>query len=296
MTVTPIDDYRLNATAELQAEWPPQPVWERIQWLDELRAAYDGYSSARAAQSLTARLMAAETAHGTPTVRWCQWAAKEHAAYLTSSTPKLRDINVTAELFSAAVDMCRYGAALLWPDGDTFKVLDPRWWVPSETGGWYYILPQVSDKSRVVDHCLLWHMNDGTLSITAHPFSGATGSGSESQGVGGSINTDTALEFVGSDGELTKAETATVADLLVVPNLPLRGAWGTPLIEAGVPWQDFAAKRWKGIDKLSVDIEDPLLTYRVADGDVHQVTGEDYDPSDPDFDFLDEDQSSSDVL
>lgn len=284
MAVRQIDDYRLSATAkEITSQWPPNPVWERIQWLDELRDAYDGEQ------------LLPEGAAPVPTVRWCKWAAVQFGQHLTSSVPKLNGKDVTSKIMQAVVDMCRYGGALIWPDGDSFMVLDPRWWIPLDGGGWYYLVPQVSDTSRVVDHCILWKWEAGRLEVTVNPFSGAAGSDAMSQSIGGSIGLDQGVPIEAD--ELGAPMTTEAAELIVVPALPMRGSyWGTPLIEAGVPWQEFAQARWAGLQNLSELIETPLRTWRAADQDRRQITGEAYDPGADGFDFDDAQADAASVL
>ena len=165
------------------------------------------------------------------------------------------NLNMTAALYDILVSQGVHGAAVVMSVADTsdpLMVLEPQWWVPSETG-WWYVDPLVDiDGNYTQVQVTAWTL--GYMTVTRHSFGG------------------TYWSDIGPVLDEVSSEAMPENPLRVVPRLPRRAGyagyrWGTSVLEDIASPVAEINRRFSDASYVLGRQTRPTMTYRIADAD-----------------------------
>ena len=240
-------------SADNIAQWPPQPLSDRLRRLRLYRDLFDGIMDSISDKALPVAL------------NYFQRVPTGIADLLTASTPISPVEELQGDLeeacYDGIVDMLRYGAALTWYNVFTGKleVIDPRYWAPTERG-WYYLEPSYSIVDGSIDEALLYIQDGETLSAQNRRFLGGAHIG----------------EMVGE--EFTDSAPDTLRMAVRTPRVK---GWGTSIFDVlTTPILEMSSRASANREVLDKFVN-PELFYGVAPENYKDISAEGDDDSDP---------------
>ena len=269
----PIDgtlDYAAVAPDDPEGQFPPLPVrsrLDRLSWCWELfcgdfgdLAEYTGGNQANQTKPVFVEYGQSRFTVQTNPFRIVPTTI---ADLLLMDPPDYGDPTLTANMCAALYDIlvaqAVYGAAVVMATddpSDPLLVLEPQWWVPSETG-WWYVTP-VADMDGNYLTCDVTAWTSGFMTVTRHSF-------------GGTFWSD-----IGGVLETLMVEEMPANPLRVIPRLPRRAGyapyrWGTSILEDIASPVAEINRRYSDASYVLGRQTRPTMTYRIADSDREDI-------------------------
>ena len=221
------------------AEWPPRSVKPRISRLHLYYNLFEGDFS-QVTDDLRLQM------------NYFKMVPERVAEELLSIAPTTGEAEADEEvqdvLYDSLIDMCRYGGAVLWTDPEgSVQLLDPRFYVPTETG-WIYALPIANVPDGVYDTAHIIGQSGDTLYSEVRSY---------------------ASGYLG--GVIEELFSELFEDTLVVAPLnPMRGYghWGTSMYDAMGPAVIEIARRYTANSAYLDKQRNPNMAVRGNKGDV----------------------------
>ena len=270
----PIDgtlDYSALASDDPVGQFPPLPVrtrLDRLSWCWELfngdfadLAEYTGGNQANQSRPVFIEYGQSRFTVQTNPFRIVPTTI---ADILMMSPPEYTDPilnnNLNMALYDIIVSQGIYGAAVVMSTEDTtdpLHVIEPQWWVPSETG-WWYIDPEVNDEGNYTT-CLVHSWVSGYMTVARHYF-------------GGTFWSD-----IGNELEVIDSYAMPDNPLRVIPRLPRRRGyhgyrWGTSILEDIASPVAEINRRYSDASYVLSRQSRPTMTYRIADADREDIS------------------------
>ena len=182
---------------------------------------------------------------------------------LTDEPPDSGDETLNETLLGVAyngvIDMCRYGAALVWTSPDNeIEVLDPRYWVPT-INGWVYGVPKTNPADGIEDRIEIMGQAGDIYYEEVRVYTSGM--------IGGLLD--------GSDGFQTTFDDT----LQIVPLNPTRGEWGTSMFDAIGPAVIEIGVRLTDSSEALAQFKAPMMTARGAKKDINDISVAAEDPT-----------------
>lgn len=231
------------AEGETSYRWPPQTLDARLQRMAFYYGLFDG-------------ALGLATEYTSVSQNFFQAVPVRIAEELLTIEPeapapvdpfRLQDV-----CFDGIVHMFVYGGAILWTPPPTeegpadVELLDPRYWVPTESG-WIYRVPIRNPESGAVDRAAVLMQQGDTLIEEVRDITNSTL---------GSI-------VVGSSFTTVWEDTVAIA-----PMNPMRGSWGTSQFDIMGPAVVELGRVYTTGSRVGQKFESPPITVRANKGDL----------------------------